>query len=80
MADRFGKSPINLRSGTSVKVDVNFKWFDGKNRDLPSDTTYPSYVSPSQQELDGKTYKSMKEYAKAYWAKYLNLNNHNKEE
>lgn len=69
MADRFAKQPANIRGGTSVKVDVKFDWYGGKNRHIKSDIQCPSYVSPVQQEIDGKLYKTMEEYAKAFWAK-----------
>ena len=68
MAERFAKQPANIRSGTSVKIDVQFDWYGGKNRHIESNIKWPSYVSPIQQEINGRLYKSMAEWAKAFWA------------
>jgi hypothetical protein len=64
MADRFAKSPTNVRAGTSVKVDVSFNWFDGKNKNIELKGDFFPKI-PFDFTSDPK----MVQYAKDYWAK-----------
>jgi hypothetical protein len=64
MADRFAKQPTNIRAGTSVKVDVTFDWFGGKNRDIELKGNYFP-----KMPFDFTSDPKMKQYAKDFWAK-----------
>lgn len=68
MADRFAKNPTAVRAGTSVKVDVGFNWFGGKNKNIELKGDFTPKCGPNNWVVTPE----MKKKAEEFWAKFTN--------